>query len=1074
MLTQEQLYTLLQTSNCTDEARRVIEQIRTSPPARRVQAAVGNVPVKWPSAKMQATIQAESHSVEFLFLLWMDFVDESTLEFYDQPQRIKLRGLDKNQKERAWLHTPDYFRIGTDWIGYVECKPRASIQQLAKDKPWNYHLDAEGRWHYLPGERYAEQLGLSYRVWTPDEASYRLHNNVMLLADYMRAESESLPIDESIARRVMQLLDKEHGLTLAALLEGAGAEDEVKQLSQLAQRSLKDRSAQSALGTPDATGTEGGTGRAERLSRAPTFTSTCGARDVVGRVADTVYSLIVNHRLYVDLSAESLTNAFAVRVFRDRESARAYTIRAETPTSALPVSALNLLDLTTGAKVTYEDQEFTLLHVGERATALIASGGAHDGDSHPNATRDAIASGADLGFIELPNELFDKLVKDGKIKGAETQTKPLSEEVLELRSRVSTDDEAEANRRFWRIAPRLFRHTDGSDSAPPDYANGTYAPGAPAARRDLRRAGTLPAAPPSELGPVTPANNATYLPGAAPSRRTLQRWVGRYRQAESTHGCGYDGVLPRHHRKGNRKPKLPDESMELMLKYIVEEYETGKRPPVREVYVKYRNKSDERGIMAASYNTFASYDRERPRHQQILKRQGGRAAHNSEARFYWYLDRATPPHGEHAFSIVHIDHTQADLELVDPETGENLGRPWLSFSIDARTRRILALYVSYDAPSTITCMLLMREIVKRWGRAPQMVVVDGGKEFSSVEFETLLARLICGKKERTGKPRKGNVIERVFGTTNTEFIHNLQGNTQAMRNARQVTKHMNPKALAVWHLEALHYNLQVFCYEVYDNMVHPALGSTPHEAMMHDFSQRGARRHQRVGFDDNFVKLTMPSTPKGTARVQENGIKFHNLYYSCPTLHEPGVLHSSVPVRYDPLDLGSIWAYIKGWWVECYCEHRVTFKGRSEKEIRLLTGALREKQRQQNEAQRVNGKLLAAFLDTVEAQEVVLIQQKRDRETKRVTGTTQGPASSWEAEEENDSTGVSTVVEAFDPAITNTTLANGSQGGRSRDKQQARQSEPPSAAVGSGTAATQPKVASLFTQRTFQVRKDFE
>ncbi|MDQ5867158.1 MAG: Mu transposase C-terminal domain-containing protein [Chloroflexota bacterium] len=1029
---------------------------------------------------MQATIQAESSSVEFLFLLWMDFVDESTLEFYDQPQRIKLRGLDKNQKERAWLHTPDYFRIGTDWIGYVECKPGASIQQLAKDKPWNYHLDAEGRWHYLPGERYAEQLGLSYRVWTPDEASYRLHNNVMLLADYMRAESESLPIDESIARRVMQLLDKEHGLTLAALLEGAGAEDEVKQLSQLAQRGLTDRSAQGALGTPDATVTEGGVGRAERLSR--TSTSTSGARDVVGRVADTVYSLIVSHRLYVDLSAESLTNAFAVRVFRDRESARAYTIRTETPTSTLPVSALNLLNLTSGAKVTYEDQEFTLLHVGERATALIASGGAHDSDSHPHATRDAIASGAHLGFIELTNEVFDKLVKDGKIKGAETAARPLSEEVLELRSRVTTHDEAEANRRFWRIAPRLFRHIDGSDSAPPDDTNGTYAPGAPAAQRDLRGVGTLPAAPPSELGPVTPANNATYLPGAAPSRRTLQRWVGRYRQAESAHGCGYDGVLPRHHRKGNRKPKLPDESMELMLKYIVEEYESGKQSPVREVYVKYRNKSDERGIVAASYNTFASYVRERPRYQQILKRQGSRAAHNSEARFYWYLDRATPPHGEHAFSIVHIDHTQSDLELVDPETGENLGRPWLSFAIDARTRRILALHVSYDAPSTVTCMLLMREIVRRGGRAPQIVIVDGGKEFSSIGFETLLARLICGKKERKGKPRKGNVIERVFGTTNTEFIHNLQGNTQAMRNARQVTKHMNPKALAVWHLEALHYNLQVFCYEVYDNMVHPALGCTPREAMMHDFSQRGARRHQRVVFDDNFVKLTMPSTPKGTARVQENGIKFHNLYYSCPTLHEPGVLHSSVPVRYDPLDLGSIWAYVKGWWVECYCEHRVTFQGRSEKEIRLLTEALREKQRQQNRAVHVNGKALAEFLDGVEAQEVVLVQQKRDQETRRVRANIDNPAASAATREEDDSTAVSTIVEASGseaspegapPNHSVAAIAAERQEGRGPAAARGRQNETHSKAVATEAAAAPSNVGSLFTQRAFRVRKDF-
>ena len=59
-------------------------------------------------------------------------------------------------------------------------------------------------------------------------------------------------------------------------------------------------------------------------------------------------------------------------------------------------------------------------------------------------------------------------------------------------------------------------------------------------------------------------------------------------------------------------------------------------------------------------------------------------------------------------------------------------------------------------------------------RLPEAVVVDGGPEFESIYFETLLARYGCAKKTRpAGRPRFGSVCERLFGTTNTRFVHTL-------------------------------------------------------------------------------------------------------------------------------------------------------------------------------------------------------------------------------------------------------------------------------------------------------------
>ena len=70
------------------EARATIETIRSSPPARRVRSAAGNVAVRYPSRKMGVTIQAESHRVELAGLYEYEH-DQQVVEFYDQPLATK-------------------------------------------------------------------------------------------------------------------------------------------------------------------------------------------------------------------------------------------------------------------------------------------------------------------------------------------------------------------------------------------------------------------------------------------------------------------------------------------------------------------------------------------------------------------------------------------------------------------------------------------------------------------------------------------------------------------------------------------------------------------------------------------------------------------------------------------------------------------------------------------------------------------------------------------------------------------------------------------------------------------------
>ncbi len=101
--------------------------------------------------------------------------------------------------------------------------------------------------------------------------------------------------------------------------------------------------------------------------------------------------------------------------------------------------------------------------------------------------------------------------------------------------------------------------------------------------------------------------------------------------------------------------------------------------------------------------------------------------------------------------------------------------------------------------------MVIRICVKRFQRLPQTIITDNGKEFHSVYFKQLLAYCKCHHKYRpSGEPRYGSPVERVFGTTNTLWLHELQGNTQILKNNRQVTKSVNPIHQAVWTIGELY------------------------------------------------------------------------------------------------------------------------------------------------------------------------------------------------------------------------------------------------------------------------------
>jgi transposase InsO family protein len=542
-------------------------------------------------------------------------------------------------------------------------------------------------------------------------------------------------------------------------------------------------------------------------------------------------------------------------------------------------------------------------------------------------THVALRRADDDSTTQLPAAAFYALMKEGQITVTPSHPNDSDCEIMDRLSRASEEDLGQANYRYEIVRRRL---------------------------------------------------DSTTLT-ASVSSRSARRWCAMYREAETQCGSGYLGLIPQTHRRGNRAAKLPEVTRELMATVIHQDYETHKQKSVYASWSALLSACNNQGLIAPSYETFRQAVHAAAGHAQTLKRMGPRAAYTQE-RFYWELEFKTPRHGERPFEIGHVDHTELDVELVCSTTGRNLGRPWLSLLTDAFSRRILAFSLSFDPPSYRSCMAIIRECVARYNRVPQIFVVDGGAEFGSVYFETLLARYECTKKTRPpAKARFGSVVERLFGTCNSQLIHNLCGNTQAMRQVRQVTASINPKQKAVWTLADLHDHLARYLYEVYDSLDHPALGQNPREAYEAGMAHAGQRPWRRINYDREFFIMTLPTTSMGTAQVLPGrGVKIHYIYYWSDMLRDPEIERSQVPVRYDAFDIGTAFAFVKGHWVQCHSEYFAIFQGHSERELMLATQELRKRHREHARQRSLSARTIGDFLQSIEAQEILLAQRLRD------------------------------------------------------------------------------------------------
>lgn len=386
------------------------------------------------------------------------------------------------------------------------------------------------------------------------------------------------------------------------------------------------------------------------------------------------------------------------------------------------------------------------------------------------------------------------------------------------------------------------------------------------------------------------------------SLRTLRRWKKRQNTAIANGGNGALALIPYTEQRGNRSKRLTEAQQDALQAVSKSHWVSTEAKNYKACYRVLEVMCQEQGIKAPSYPTLIEFIKTQQSNRDVRVRHGKRMAYQ-QSTFVDVLHADTPQHGSRPFQYVHIDHTQLDIELLSSETDKPLGRPWLTLAIDAFSRRILSLYLTYDPPSYTSVMMCIRTMVKRYQRLPEFVIVDNGKDLTSSAFATFLTSRNCHLRLRpAGQPRHGAVLERLFGRLHSEYVHNLAGNTKATKNVRMTTGKHLPKCFAQWTLESFYYGLNYWAFEYYDQEVHSTLDISPRHAFERGQANTGIRVHRIVLFNRDFLISTCPPADRAGERKvdRQRGGKVNDLLYWHPAFATSQLASKSLPVRHDP------------------------------------------------------------------------------------------------------------------------------------------------------------------------------
>ena len=386
------------------------------------------------------------------------------------------------------------------------------------------------------------------------------------------------------------------------------------------------------------------------------------------------------------------------------------------------------------------------------------------------------------------------------------------------------------------------------------------------------------------------------------SRATLFRWMKQFREDGRTSALL---PVPRGPKRGMQQL---DPDVEVIVSRLFEGLYATRRKPTRtrfwhEVAADCRTK----GLAPPSIRRLGRWLEQKDQAKLMAKREGNDKA---ERRYL-----ATPGTliAEHPLEIVQIDHTKADVTVVDPVTRHPLGRPTLTLAIDVNTRMVLGFHLSLEPPSLLAVALCLTHAVMDksfWLAArgigtdwpargiPKAIYVDNGAEFHARAFKRACSDYQIELSHRPpGTPRYGGHIERLIGTM-MGAIHLLPGSHFSNIFERG---DLDAEAEAVMTLHELEIWLALEITGSYHARVHSVLDTTPLAVWTEGTGQVSSRMPADL---QQFLVDFLPSEQRV---LQRDGLHlFHIRYWSDELRWLMGEGSRKFTLKYDPRDLSRI------------------------------------------------------------------------------------------------------------------------------------------------------------------------
>jgi len=274
------------------------------------------------------------------------------------------------------------------------------------------------------------------------------------------------------------------------------------------------------------------------------------------------------------------------------------------------------------------------------------------------------------------------------------------------------------------------------------------------------------------------------------------------------------------------------------------------------------------------------------------------------------------PAPKHPLELVQIDHTLADIMVVDEVERRSIGRPWLTLVIDVATRVILGFHLSLDAPSSTSVALALSHAVlpKRFsfdsdaiagswpvGGLPETIHLDNAKEFHSNALKRGCREHSISLTYRPPQtPHYGGPIERLIGTMMGE-LHLLPGSTFSSIKDRGEYKPAKMASLTMRELERW---LTLQIVDIYHQRVHRSIGEPPIKA----WEKTLTSGQVTIRYPVDAQKFYIDFLPGELRLIRRDGIQLFGIHYWDNVLSPfAGRSTDRHLIRYDPRDLSHVY-----------------------------------------------------------------------------------------------------------------------------------------------------------------------